>query len=144
MLIGYFLWIDIKERLAKQRQILNSRLGLDVASKTGMDLSELFTNEDLVINYSADIKDVKKEEMTVNKKSIREVMNEQELMMGNLSSREMNRARRKARQVNKQRSRDPCDENGLDEPTAKKLKTEDIKIKEEYSVLGIENYLFLK
>lgn len=64
-------------------------------------------------------------------------MNEQEqFMMSSLSSREMNRARRKARQVNKQRSRDPCDENGSDEPTAKKIKTEDSKIKDEYSVLA--------
>lgn len=50
--------LDIKERLAKQRQILNSRLGLDVANKTGIDLSEIFTNEDLV-NHSAE--DVKKD-----------------------------------------------------------------------------------
>lgn len=41
------LGVDIKERLAKQRQLLNVRLGLDVASKVGIDISGIFTNEDL-------------------------------------------------------------------------------------------------
>lgn len=39
--------MDIKEKLAKQRQLLNVRLGLDVASKVGIDCSGLFSNEDL-------------------------------------------------------------------------------------------------
>ncbi|CAH2037027.1 unnamed protein product, partial [Iphiclides podalirius] len=39
---------DIKERLAKQRQQLNARLGLDVASKLGVDLTSVYSNEDLV------------------------------------------------------------------------------------------------
>lgn len=34
--------------MAKQRQVLNARLGLDVASKIGIDISGLFTNEDLL------------------------------------------------------------------------------------------------
>lgn len=42
-----FLGVDIKERLAKQRQLLNVRLGLDVASKVGIDVSGIFSNEDL-------------------------------------------------------------------------------------------------
>lgn len=41
------LGVDIKERLAKQRQLLNVRLGLDVASKVGIDISGIFSNEDL-------------------------------------------------------------------------------------------------
>lgn len=43
-----FVGIDIKERMAKQRQLLNARLGLDVVSKIGIDVSGLFTNEDLL------------------------------------------------------------------------------------------------
>lgn len=43
------LGIDLKERMAKQRQLLNSRLGLDVVSKIGIDISGLFSNEDLVV-----------------------------------------------------------------------------------------------
>lgn len=38
---------DIKDRLANQRQRLNTQLGLDVASTLGMDLSGVYTNEDL-------------------------------------------------------------------------------------------------
>lgn len=33
--------------MAKQRQLLNARLGMDVVSKIGLDISGLFTNEDL-------------------------------------------------------------------------------------------------
>lgn len=53
-----------------------------------------------------------------------------------LSSREMNRARRKARQaINKQRSREPGDETTADEPDKKKVKTEEPNVKEEpYSI----------
>lgn len=39
--------------MAKQRQLLNVRLGLDVASKIGIDLSGIFTNEDLTTSCSA-------------------------------------------------------------------------------------------
>lgn len=57
-----------------------------------------------------------------------------------LSSREKNRAKRKARQaIGKQRSRDVGEEaattNG-DEPDKKKIKFEDVKIKEEPMILG--------
>lgn len=47
-----YLGIDIKERMAKQRQLLNVRLGLDVVSKIGIDLSGIFTNEDLATSCS--------------------------------------------------------------------------------------------
>lgn len=42
--------VDMKERLAKQRQQLNERLGLQVAASIGLDTSGLFTNQDLVTN----------------------------------------------------------------------------------------------
>lgn len=49
-----------------------------------------------------------------------------------LSSREMNRAKRKARQaVNKQRSREAADENNGEEVEKKRIKTD---IKEEYTI----------
>lgn len=44
---------DVKERLAKQRQLLNVRLGLDVASKIGLDFSGIFSNEDLTAPSSS-------------------------------------------------------------------------------------------
>lgn len=42
--------VELKERLAKQRQQLNERLGLQVAASLGLDTSGLFTNQDLVTN----------------------------------------------------------------------------------------------
>lgn len=65
-----------------------------------------------------------------------------------LSSREMNRARRKARQaINKQRSREPGDETTADEPDKKKVKTEEPNVKEEPYSIGkciILKHLFYK
>ncbi|XP_030750463.1 TATA-binding protein-associated factor 172-like [Sitophilus oryzae] len=43
------LGLDMKERLAKQRQLLNNRLGLDVAARMGFNTSALFSNEDLAV-----------------------------------------------------------------------------------------------
>lgn len=43
-----FTGLDTKEKMAKQRQLLNARLGLDVATKIGFDTNALFTNEDLI------------------------------------------------------------------------------------------------
>lgn len=36
--------------MARQRQLLNCKLGLDVAAKFGMDTSSLFSNDDLISN----------------------------------------------------------------------------------------------
>lgn len=40
--------MDTKEKMAKQRQFLNARLGLDVGGKLDFDTNSLFTNEDLM------------------------------------------------------------------------------------------------
>lgn len=48
----------MKERMAKQRQLLNARLGLDVVSNMGLDMSNLFTNEDFAVH--ADNQDTQK------------------------------------------------------------------------------------
>ncbi|KAJ8949069.1 hypothetical protein NQ318_016971 [Aromia moschata] len=120
------LGTDVKERMAKQRQLLNARLGLDVAAQLGFDTSSLFSNDDLMGGNE-------KQESTSNnseviKKNLKEVIS---CTNEGLSSREMNRAKRKARQaVNKQRSREATEENG-EEPDKKKNKME---IKEEYTI----------
>lgn len=114
------LGLDVKERMAKQRQQLNCRLGLDVAAKVGFDTTSLFTNEDLADH--ADKTGDKNCEIV--KKPVKEVICS---VTEGLSCREMNRAKRKARQaVNKQRSRDVGEDNHLngDEPDKKKIKTE--------------------
>ncbi|KAF7266582.1 hypothetical protein GWI33_020089 [Rhynchophorus ferrugineus] len=122
--------LDIKERLARQRQLLNAKLGLNVAVKIGLDPFTLFSNEDLSINV--DKTETNEKTPPVVKESVTNVISK----VQGLSSREMNRAKRKARQaVNKQRSRDVGDDTSGDEPEKKKLKTE---IKEENIMYDIE------
>ncbi|XP_068631717.1 TATA-binding protein-associated factor 172 [Battus philenor] len=114
---------ELKERLAKQKQQLNARLGLDVASKLGLDLTSVYTNEDL---YPAKIE--------IKTEAIRRPV--QELVPNaskQLSSREMNVAKRRARAAfSKQKSRD-CEEGTSAtpaqpapslEPDRKKIKLE--------------------
>ncbi|XP_050311061.1 TATA-binding protein-associated factor 172 isoform X6 [Anthonomus grandis grandis] len=120
------LGLDLKERLAKQRQSLNSKLGLDGAAKIGFDTASLFSNEDLIAH--------------MDKTDPRNDCNPEKMPVGDvicggategLSCREMNRARRMARQAasNKQKtSRELPEETGnggtTDEPDRKKIKTE--------------------
>ncbi|XP_023219051.1 TATA-binding protein-associated factor 172-like, partial [Centruroides sculpturatus] len=53
--IDFGTGMDQKEILAKQRQLLNKRLGLDISEKFGIDTNEIFSNEDL------EIKEIKEE-----------------------------------------------------------------------------------
>ncbi|XP_045448730.1 TATA-binding protein-associated factor 172 [Melitaea cinxia] len=95
---------DMKECLAKQRQQLNSQLGLDVANSLGMDLSGMYTNEDL-----CPVKPTKPEA------TVRRPVQELVACKG-LSSREMNLAKRRARAAfSKQKSRD-CDDSSSASP----------------------------
>ena len=51
------LGLDQKERLTRQKQLLNKRLGLDVAGGLGIQSEELFKEEDLLVaqpTYQAD------------------------------------------------------------------------------------------
>ncbi|XP_067006130.2 TATA-binding protein-associated factor 172 [Anabrus simplex] len=129
--------LDPKEKMARQRHLLNTRLGLDVAVKIGMDLSEIFTMEDLSTPVTV-TESIKCDEAL--KKSIGELVQQEVTQGGGLSSREMNRARRKARQaVLKQRSRETGEESGVgEEPDRKKIKIEDIK-QEESGVYNSES-----
>ena len=42
--------MDPKERLARQRKLLQKKLGLDIGAAIGMDTEELFNDEDLDYN----------------------------------------------------------------------------------------------
>ncbi|CAK1596473.1 unnamed protein product [Parnassius mnemosyne] len=98
---------DIKERLAKQRQQLNSRLGLDVASKLGVDLTSVYSNEDLY-----PVKTQSKPEPI--RRPVQELVTSAPSKP--LSSREINVAKRKARAAfSKQKSRD-CEEGASSAP----------------------------
>lgn len=49
--------LDQKDRLTRQKQLLNKRLGLDVAGGLGLQTEELFREEDLLVaqpEYQAD------------------------------------------------------------------------------------------
>ncbi|KAG7175040.1 TATA-binding protein-associated factor 172-like [Homarus americanus] len=90
------------DRLACQRRLVNQRLGLDIAEAMGIDTEGIFTNDDLaespvegtLINGQG-----KENVMNIVKKEIKSA----ELA---LSSRELNRARRKAKLLAKQKSVD--------------------------------------
>ncbi|RVE45378.1 hypothetical protein evm_009950 [Chilo suppressalis] len=111
---------DLKDRISRQRQQLNAKLGLDVAPHLGIDLNALYTNEDLCLS-----RPVKTE---TQKKPVQELVPSKPL-----SSREINLAKRKARLAfSKQKSRDCSDEGGGSsapptppvEPDRKKMKLE--------------------
>lgn len=134
------LGIDMKERLTKQRQLLNARLGLDGAASLGLDVSGIFTNEDLTVSTPDPSTETKFDSI---RKPLRDIISSATSDLG-LSSREINRARRKARQsaVGKQRSKDTSEtiDNGAEEPDKKKIKLEEVKVKEEInnSIIDVE------
>lgn len=95
---------------AQGTQVLAAKLGLH-PRLMGVETSDLFTPEDLTIHHQPQ----------TSKLSIDETLAEP----GGLSRREMNRARRKARQsMSKQRSREPDDQDQADS-LRKKIKLED-------------------
>ncbi|KAG1688012.1 TATA-binding protein-associated factor 172 [Nymphon striatum] len=123
--------MDAKEKLACQRQLLNKKLGLDVAEKMGIDTSDIFTNEDLVIYSPTNVKrDSLKKLKAAQKRAVAELVEVQMSQISGLSSREMNRAKRKARIIAKQKSKEATnskDSSGSNtpeaEPPVKKLKS---------------------
>ncbi|XP_059051524.1 TATA-binding protein-associated factor 172 [Achroia grisella] len=111
---------DMKERLVKQRQQLNSRLGLDVAQQLGVDLTSVYTNEDL-----CPVKPQTNKTETP-RRPVQELV--PTVSSKTLSSREMNLAKRKARAAfSKQKSRD-C-EDGTSAPPTPPVEPDRKKIK---------------
>ncbi|XP_064635758.1 TATA-binding protein-associated factor 172-like [Lineus longissimus] len=100
--------MDPKDKVTRQRQLLNKRLGLDVAGGMGLAPDDLFKDEDLMEKPSESPK-----AETVPQKAISELV-EQHIQQsgGHLSAREKNRAKRKAKLLVKQISKDPTNGNG--------------------------------
>ncbi|KAL0841533.1 hypothetical protein ABMA28_015203 [Loxostege sticticalis] len=123
---------DIKERLLKQRQQLNARLGLDMAAHLGVDLNSMYTNEDLC----------PARHQTNKTETPRRPVQELVPIVSSkpLSSREMNLAKRKARAAfSKQKSRD-CSEEGPSAPPTPPIEPERKKIKlEPLDEFAVEN-----
>ncbi|XP_077293659.1 histone acetyltransferase 1 isoform X2 [Arctopsyche grandis] len=124
---------DLREKLIRQRQLLNARLGLDIASKMGMDMSDVFSNDDL-INHTveADARQDSSNSALPHRKPIGELV----LSDTNLSSREINRARRKARQQKVLPSEELS--TPREEPEKKRFKTSESypKIEENIPLYG--------
>lgn len=115
----------MKEKLAKQRQILNAKLGLTEAAKIGIDVSDLFSNEDLIIKMEP-------LNMSDTKKPLHEFIT---AVNDSLSCRERNRAKRKARQAVGKKSREMGEDNSTNEEldNRKRIKFE---VKEEIMDFG--------
>lgn len=107
-----FLLADPKERLAHQRKALNDRLGLELAAKLGIDTGEIISAEDLTGHQNVQNTDTP---------SITPPEEDAE-QLKQLSSREANRAKRKARQGVKQKSLDASPSDGAS--SSKKIKKE--------------------
>ncbi|XP_033118487.1 TATA-binding protein-associated factor 172-like [Anneissia japonica] len=118
--------IDPKQRLAKQRKLLQKKLGLDVGGVLGMDTNDLFDDDDLEVK---DEPQKRNQFLTVPQTAAEIMEQEMDHLMPGLSSRERNRAKRKARILAKQRSKDHPDsisssfEGSFDEPPGKRAKT---------------------
>ncbi|XP_037533534.1 TATA-binding protein-associated factor 172 [Nematolebias whitei] len=102
---------DPKERLARQRKLLQKKLGLDMGAAIGMDTEELFNDEDL--DYSCQPSGLRAQEIrpTAGCSSRNHVtiqaaeLIDSEFRSG-MSSRQKNKAKRMAKLVAKQKSRD--------------------------------------
>uniref|UniRef100_A0A8K9XXU0 B-TFIID TATA-box binding protein associated factor 1 n=1 Tax=Oncorhynchus mykiss TaxID=8022 RepID=A0A8K9XXU0_ONCMY len=115
--------VDPKERLARQRKLLQRKLGLDMGAAIGMDTMELFNDEDLDTQYTCTPSGPKAAEII-----------DSEFRPG-MSNRQKNKAKRMAKLVAKQRSRDmDPNERSNDsfegEPEEKHRKTSNVVIEQ--------------
>uniref|UniRef100_A0A8C7RBH2 B-TFIID TATA-box binding protein associated factor 1 n=1 Tax=Oncorhynchus mykiss TaxID=8022 RepID=A0A8C7RBH2_ONCMY len=118
--------VDPKERLARQRKLLQRKLGLDMGAAIGMDTMELFNDEDLDTQYTCTPSGPKPMQAA-------EII-DSEFRPG-MSNRQKNKAKRMAKLVAKQRSRDmDPNERSNDsfegEPEEKHRKTSNVVIEQ--------------
>uniref|UniRef100_A0A3B3T3U9 BTAF1 RNA polymerase II, B-TFIID transcription factor-associated n=1 Tax=Paramormyrops kingsleyae TaxID=1676925 RepID=A0A3B3T3U9_9TELE len=118
--------VDPKERLARQRKLLQKKLGLDMGAAIGMDTEELFNDEDL--DYSPSCNPGGQKTMQAAE------LIDSEFRPG-MSNRQKNKAKRMAKLVAKQRSRDmDTNEKSNDsfegEPEEKRRKTTNVVIEQ--------------
>lgn len=113
--------IDNREMLIKQRAMLNEKLGFSAAKNLGISLDEMVTLEDM-----APAKRYKAEnaEDMINVQDIINIPASSSQSTVGMSSREMNRAKRKARQNQASTSSLSRNNSVKDEPEKKKVKTE--------------------
>uniref|UniRef100_A0A673HRR9 TATA-binding protein-associated factor 172-like n=1 Tax=Sinocyclocheilus rhinocerous TaxID=307959 RepID=A0A673HRR9_9TELE len=114
--------IDPKERLARQRKQLQKKLGLDMGAAIGMDTEELFNDEDLEDAFLCSPLQPAAE------------LIDSEFRPG-MSNRQKNKAKRMAKLVAKQRSRDvdpneKSNDSFEGEPEEKRRKTTNVVIEQ--------------
>ncbi|XP_069001339.1 TATA-binding protein-associated factor 172 [Embiotoca jacksoni] len=130
--------MDPKERLARQRKLLQKKLGLDMGAAIGMDTEELFNDEDLDYTCQQIGPRAHGSKPTAGSSSRNHVhMQAAELIDSEfrpgMSSRQKNKAKRMAKLVAKQRSRDvdpneKSNDSFESEPEEKRRKTANVVI----------------
>uniref|UniRef100_A0A2D4HWB1 Uncharacterized protein n=1 Tax=Micrurus lemniscatus lemniscatus TaxID=129467 RepID=A0A2D4HWB1_MICLE len=96
--------VDPKERIARQRKLLQKKLGLDMGAAIGMSTEDLFNDEDLDYTPASSI--------LVHKQPTLQAAEliDSEFRAG-MSSRQKNKAKRMAKLFAKQRSKDAVETN---------------------------------
>ncbi|XP_066534947.1 TATA-binding protein-associated factor 172 isoform X2 [Hoplias malabaricus] len=130
--------VDPKERLARQRKLLQKKLGLDMGAAIGMDTEELFNDEDLDYTCTSNANRVHVVKGPAYHGSRNHTpMQAAELIDSEfrpgMSSRQKNKAKRMAKLVAKQRSRDldpneKSNDSFEGEPEEKRRKTTNVVI----------------
>ncbi|XP_068183061.1 TATA-binding protein-associated factor 172 [Antennarius striatus] len=127
--------MDPKERLARQRKLLQKKLGLDMGAAIGMDTEELFNDEDL--DYSCQTRGQGGKAAAGCSSRNHMPLQAAELIDSEfrpgMSSRQKNKAKRMAKLVAKQRSRDmdpneKSNDSFEGEPEEKRRKTTNVVI----------------
>ncbi|XP_018593643.1 TATA-binding protein-associated factor 172 isoform X2 [Scleropages formosus] len=134
--------VDPKERLARQRKLLQKKLGLDMGAAIGMDTEELFNDDDLdytPCSHSGGPKPPGGKALACPSSRNHTTMQAAELIDSEfrpgMSNRQKNKAKRMAKLVAKQRSRDmDTNEKSNDsfegEPEEKRRKTTNVVIEQ--------------
>lgn len=94
--------VDPKERIARQRKLLQKKLGLDMGAAIGMNTEELFNDEDL---------DYMPSNTLVNKPALQAAEFIDSEFLPGMSNRQKNKAKRMAKLIAKQKSRDVMEAN---------------------------------
>ncbi|XP_037638509.1 TATA-binding protein-associated factor 172 isoform X1 [Sebastes umbrosus] len=130
--------MDPKERLTRQRKLLQKKLGLDMGAAIGMDTEELFNDEDLDYTCQPSVLGAHGSKATAGSSSRNHVpiqaaeLIDSEFRPG-MSNRQKNKAKRMAKLVAKQRSRDmdpneKSNDSFEGEPEEKRRKTTNVVI----------------
>ncbi|KAI3362605.1 hypothetical protein L3Q82_001692 [Scortum barcoo] len=130
--------MDPKERLARQRKLLQKKLGLDMGAAIGMDTEELFNDEDLDYTCQPTGLRAHGSKATAGSSSRNHMpiqaaeLIDSEFRPG-MSNRQKNKAKRMAKLVAKQRSRDvdpneKSNDSFEGEPEEKRRKTTNVVI----------------